>query len=479
MSTSPDVSLVRVSLSSSALPVLAGAAVYALLLLNGDALLNDPDSFWQVKMGQDILRNGAVPRTDAYSFTMAGQPWISTQWLAQVIFALAFRVAGWSGPVILAAAAAALAFAILARELMRRLQPVAVLAFVLIAFVLTASHLLARPHVLTLPILVFWAARLLRASEQREPPPLVLAGLIVLWANLHGGFIFGLALIVPIMLDALVSAEPAQRRFLAQRWVLFGVVAGLCSGITPYGFEALAGSKRILDLGPALQLINEWRPTDFGKLGPFEVVLLADLALSWWRGVTLPVVRILLVIGLVHLALTAERNHEVLALLAPLVVAAPLARQGLGRDTAPPALSAAAVSAGVGAFILMTLLAITTATYVPNPRNTPHEALAHLKAINAQRVLNDYEFGGFMIWNGMPTFIDGRTELFGASMLANYSRALEHAEPVALAQLLAQHRIDAVLVRSDRHSVDLFALMPGWIKVHADPVATVIARGPK
>ena len=84
------------------LPVWVGAAVYALLVLAGNRLLIDPDTLWQITVGQWIIDHRAVPTEDVYSFTMRGEPWISTQWLAQVMYAKAFAVAGWAGPVVLA-----------------------------------------------------------------------------------------------------------------------------------------------------------------------------------------------------------------------------------------------------------------------------------------------------------------------------------------------------------------------------------------
>ena len=79
------------------LPLWVGAGVYALLLLAGNRLLNDPDTMWQITVGQWIIDHRAVPETDVYSFTMRGQPWISTQWLAQVLYAGAYAIFGWSG----------------------------------------------------------------------------------------------------------------------------------------------------------------------------------------------------------------------------------------------------------------------------------------------------------------------------------------------------------------------------------------------
>src|ERR1700719_3917235 len=104
------------------LPLWIGVFVYALLLLAGDRLLIDPDTQWQITVGQWILDHRAVPETDVYSFTMRGQPWISTQWLAQVTYAKGYAIAGWSGPVVVAASAIAATFALLAKFLSRRLS---------------------------------------------------------------------------------------------------------------------------------------------------------------------------------------------------------------------------------------------------------------------------------------------------------------------------------------------------------------------
>src|SRR5260370_11031971 len=94
-----------------------GISIYALVMAAGNGLLNDPDTMWQITVGQWILDHRAVPETDIYSFTMQGQPWISTQWLAQVMYAKAFAIAGWSGPVVLAPAAIATTFALLTQHL--------------------------------------------------------------------------------------------------------------------------------------------------------------------------------------------------------------------------------------------------------------------------------------------------------------------------------------------------------------------------
>src|SRR5260370_20212878 len=228
------------------LPLWVGVGVYALFLLGGNRLLIDPDTMWQITVGQWILDHRAVPETDVFSFTMRGQPWISTQWLAQVLLARTYAAFGWSGPVVLSAAAIAATFALFTKFLNRRLSESTTLVFVAGALVLTVPHLLARPHVLAMPVMVAWTAGLIAAADRREAPSFWLLPLMALWSNLHGGFVFGPVLIAPVALDAVLSADDVQsRKSLALRWAAFGVAALAASCCTPYGWNSLLASQKI------------------------------------------------------------------------------------------------------------------------------------------------------------------------------------------------------------------------------------------
>ena len=143
--------------------------------------------------------------------------------------------------------------------------------FVAAALALTAPHLLARPHVLALPVMVAWVGGLIAAADRRGAPSFWLLPLMALWANLHGGFVFGLVL---------VGADRARRG--AERGRGVAQIAGAALGgirlsprvmraaCTPYGWNALLASQKILELGGALPLIMEWRPADFGSVGRFR-----------------------------------------------------------------------------------------------------------------------------------------------------------------------------------------------------------------
>ena len=104
----------------------------------------------------------------------------------------------------------------------RHLSDSTALVFVAAALALTVPHLLARPHVLALPVMVPWVGGLIAAADRRGAPSFWLLPLMALWANLHGGFVFGLVLIAPIALDAVINADAQLRKSLALRWAAFG-----------------------------------------------------------------------------------------------------------------------------------------------------------------------------------------------------------------------------------------------------------------
>jgi hypothetical protein len=455
-----------------------GLGVYLLLLVNGSSLLNDSDTYWQIGAGKWILDHNAFPRVDIYSFTRAGEPWVSSSWLAQVLFAETYELAGWTGPIVLSAASIAATFALFAHILTRKIPATYAIIIALAALILSTGHLLARPHVLVLPVMVAWVNGLMQASERREAPSFWLLPLIALWANLHGGFVFGLALVAPFALDALWNAQAPQRRPLALRWIAFGIAALAACCATPYGWGSILAARKILDLGELLRLIYEWMPADFSRFSPFEAYVFAAIAGAVYCGVKLTLPRIILVLGLFHMALSHVRNTEIFALLMPLVVVTPIASQfGLTAArlvrTSFPIASAVTLAALLGA---STWAFAATSKYSPPVVQSPAAAVDALMAQHPKRVLNDLPFGGYLISRQLPVFIDGRAELYGEAFEMNYYHALQLKDVNLFLNLLRDFDIDAVLLTPGTPAVSLLDHLDGWSRVYADDNAVLHVR---
>ncbi|HEY2416444.1 MAG TPA: hypothetical protein VGH84_00885, partial [Steroidobacteraceae bacterium] len=308
---------------------------------------------------------------------------------------------------------------------------------------------------------------------------------LALWANLHGGFIFGLMLVGPIALDAVVGADAASRKSLALRWAAVGIGAIVAACCTPYGWNSILASKNLLQTGSALPLITEWRPADFSRVGPFEICLLMGIGLALLRGIQLPTTRILLLLGFLHMALSQVRTTEILALLGPMVLAVPLARQIGGAEVLPPGAtysnatwpSRGLLFAGVAVALMAgTVAYASVARFEPSARQSPVAAVAALKTMNFTRVFNDYDFGGYLISSGVAPFIDGRTDLYGEKFSVEYNAATELREPENLFRLLDEYKVEATLLRTRSAATKLLDHIDGWQKVYSDDIATIHIR---
>jgi hypothetical protein len=332
--------------------------------------------------------------------------------------------------------------------------------------------------VLALPLVVAWAGGLIAAADRGAAPSPWLLPLMTLWANLHGGFVLGLALVAPIAVDAVWNADARTRKSLALRWAAFAVAALVASCVTPYGWNSLLASRKILALGEALPLIMEWRPADFSSVGPLEVCLLLGFGLALYRGISLPPLRIVLLLGMLHMGLSQVRSLETFALLVPLFLAAPLAKQiGAAEDAKPTGAPRGVLFASLAIVLLAGTVAYASMVrFEPHTRGSPVTAVAELKKLNFSRVFNDYDFGGYLIANGVPPFIDGRTELYGEKFFVDHNAASGLMKPENLFHLLDQYDIEATLMRTQSAATTLLDHMDGWQKVYADDIATIHVR---
>lgn len=467
------------------LPLCAGAAAYLFFLSVGEIMLRDSDSYWQIRVGQWIIAHGAMPYTDVYSFTRLGEPWISSSWLSQVLYALVYGGSDWAGPVILTSLAIGLTIAIFIHLLSAHIDPARAILIATLALLQSATHFLARPHMLALPVMVAFVGGLMTAADRRTHPSWLLLPLMVLWANLHGGFVLGLALIGPIGLEAVWCSERKHRLVLAARWALFGFAALGASCCTPYGWNTLLAATKILSLGKLLSLIWEWMPADFSSFSFFEAALLGLIGMAFYRRIELSLPRIILVLGFIWMALTHVRNIEVFAFLAPLVLAKPVADQwGMADAIAPRPLD-------IRSPPYITILAaiaiafagwVTTATYVAHhpfsflPQQTPAHAVDILEQRKPQRIFSSAPFGGYLISRGFKVFIDGRAELYGEKFVMDYFAATEARNVGDLLRLLDNYQIDATLLNANLPAANALDHVKGWKRLYADDIAVIHVR---
>jgi hypothetical protein len=470
------------------LPVILGLLVYAKALATGGTVIGDADTFWHIAVGQWIITHGAVPWSEVFSYSMPGASFTPPEWLAEVVMAWLYDRFGWPGIEVATALSVAAALALLLRVLLRTLAPVPALIAAMLAWGTALTHLLARPDIFTLPILVAWVAALVAARSEDRAPSLWLAPLMALWANLHSSYMLGLGLAALLAGEALLLAPTWPSRVRAARaWTLFGAASVAAALVTPFGFAGLLLPFKLIGMNFSLAVLGEWQSPNFQKFQPLElsimVLMFAALALGW----RLPWPRVAVVLLLVHMALQHLRHDELLGVAAPLLLAPALPSRfkagaanrsegSVDRSLAELARPASLRGIALAGLVLVALSAallrnVSTEPAVP----TPSAALAVAAAQGIKGpVLNDYEFGGYLILRGQKPFIDGRY-LYGDALIQRYVEATAVLTD-GLPDLLRDYGITWTLLKAGSPATVLLDHMPGWRRLYADDTAVVHVR---
>jgi hypothetical protein len=440
----------------------AALAAFALAALS-PGLLNDGDTYWHIRAGEWMIAHASVLRADVFSYTAAGAPWHTQEWLAEIAMALGWR-AGWAGIHLLFAACAALTAGVTAYFVRRRVAFVAALLAVVLGLACVTGSLLARPHMLTLPLLAIWTAGLASAREKNKAPSCWMIAVMPLWANLHGSFAFGLALAGALAVEAVTLDRKA-----ALGWGIFLLGAAVSCLATPFGVAGLLFPFKLSAMH-GLGHIGEWQASDFSQLSPFAIALLTTLFVMGRGKLRVPAVRLLILLGLVWLALAHGRHQMLLGVVAPILLAASLAKAWPAKTETSKPLFAALMVAGFAALILARLALPVTRG---DDAVSPVTAMAHVpRFVRETPVLNDYSFGGYLIWNGVKPFIDSRADLYGDIFLQNYA-AITAPDQDALAGTLTYYHVRWTIFSAQAPVVKLLDSAPGWHRFYADKLAVV------
>ena len=450
-------------------PALFGLLLVVLVCTH-HALLDDGDTYTHIAAGAWMLEHRSVLTWDPFSATFAGQPWDAHEWLGEVLLGAAYRADGLTGVVLLSAAAAATAFANLARHVGRWCSWTATLLLTAAAVCCVLPSLLARPHLLALPMMELWVAGLVGARAAGRAPGWWMLGLMVIWANLHGGFAFGIALSLAFALAS--SLDRARwRDGIAWRWWLFIARTIGAALLTPQGLEGLLFPIRLLN-HQSLALVDEWQPINLASDFVFETVVLALIALLGSGRVAMGWFRLLLLIGLLYLAIAHVRHTVLFGIAGALLLAEPVGRGFGGRVlVGSPRFGWQVCWSGVAAVMLLRLA-------IPNVMNDgrarPVSALAQVPGeLIGTPVLNSRQFGGYLTLAGLHPFIDGRIELFGDDFVTNY---VAMSGPSMLAQQVARYGLGWAIVAVGDPLVGSFEALAGWRRQYADKVAVVFVR---
>jgi hypothetical protein len=395
------------------LPVIFIAFVIGLPFGMGTSpiVFRDGDVSWHIAAGRWILEHHAIPRTDPFSFTAFGHPWIDTEWLAEIVYATAFKFLGYSGLAIVVSAALIAMNAIIFFYLKPRVSPV-VMALAFPALDLVISRFaLARPHVLAWPLLAAWTVILSRSAENGRPPKLWWVLLLTIWTNLHASFPLALPVAAAIGLDACIKSQWK----LFREWIIFGLASILAMSLNANGIAGVIQPFKISGLS-ILPIIGEWHAstTDNSKL--FFAIFLSGVGALLWARPRIPVGRLLLLLVMLGLAFAHVRHQASFAIVAICIIPTLWKSEPLQGKLPYWAL--------VGALPFLigrALVPLTPPVSSANPWPMIHVLPAELRS---EPVFNEYTFGGPLILSGIKVYIDGRAEMYGDDFVTGYSRMM-------------------------------------------------------
>lgn len=386
----------------------------------------DPDLWGHVRFGQDLVASRGVPIADRYSFD-SDRAWVNHEWLAEIVMYGSYAAAGGAGlialKVLLLIAMAAAAVVTVRRAGIGEMPHDLLIGLLLIGTVPQASHV--RPQLFSLALFAWMLAALVAADRDRSRPDwralIALPLLLVLWVNLHGGWIVGAGVLVAWTIVSIAWGRSTRRRAIVLAAAAFGsVVATLAN---PHGWRMWAFLRETVGLGRAD--IVDWQPVY--RLGApylliWMLVAAAAGAAVWWavraRRLEPQAVAVVAMLGV-----ASFKVNRLLAFFAIAVVmllhreiASVVERWRRDAVSETAAGSLAAVAIGVLLIAGSAAAAARNATCVRiDPADYPEpQAIAAIDDARLRgRMLTWFGWGEYAIWHLAPDVsvsIDGRRE---------------------------------------------------------------------
>jgi hypothetical protein len=477
-------------------------------------LLSDGDTGWHIRAGDWILANGRIPTTDFFSFTQSGKPWFAFEWLWDVLFALLHRQGGMAAVLAVSVCLICLTFALLYRVVRSRCEnDFLAFAVTLLAVAGSSLHFVARPHVFTLLFIVVLCAILERVRTAGPKLLLAVPVLMLLWVNLHPGFVAGIVVVAAYacgdLAAFLVAPQGAEAKPALARSGYYGLAAAACvpaALANPYGYHLLAHIWTFLSNPFLLTNISEYQAVDFrapaGRC--FEAMLILGAVAAFMRMRRREFTEVFLFAVWAHLALTSQRHvpifmilmappvafalHEMLSSVANAPVADWIRRAAAAFEHNAREFAAndrierfhiLSVAALVLLFLLIRLPGAPPKFRAEYSKETyPDQALAAFTALSpSARVFTTDVWGGYLIYRLYPEvriFVDGRIDFYGSAFGQEVLDALAGRD--TWRTTFQRYGVNAALIPVDVPLTVILRESREWEPVYGDSEVAVFRR---
>ena len=469
-----------------------------LSLNSGQNLLNDGDTGYHIRVGEYIIYNLTVPRHDIYSHITPPLPWVAHEWLAEVVMAVVHSFAGLTGTVLFFSFMIALTYYLLFVSVKSSGSSlVLVVGIVLLSIVSSSIHWLARPHILSLLLTVIWYA-ILNDYQYREKNLLWLLPLLMLvWVNLHGGFVLGFMLLgiyfVGNFTSVLIATDHTKSSSKQKCKRLFVVAAfALClSLINPRGYSILFFPFETVSNKFVMNNVLEFLSPNFHGSLPYKYLLLLTIAVLAVSKRSVDLIQFILVLLFTYMSLYSARYIPLFAIIVTPILIKQLSAlirneskaaqflQERGRHLQLADASANGNIWPIAAVCFSCLLALMGAVQFEfSDSRMPVAAVEFLKKETIKgKMFNNDEFGDYLIYKAWPkykVFFDGRSDMYGEKWGIEYLKVV-NLRP-GWEQVIEKNNMTWIFCHAGSALSAILLEKNDWQLVYADKLAHIFLK---
>ena len=467
-------------------PVVLFSMVFVLAVRQSVSI--DPDLWWHLKAGQQIIDTRSIPRTDDYSFTKQGSEWVAHEWLSEVIIEGIYRLSGLAGLVTIFSLVIVIALWLTYRRCDGK--PYAAGIAILLAAAASSPLFGIRPQMLTLLLASIYIVLLERFDPNERSRRLWwLVPLMLLWVNLHAGFALGLALIGLYIVRAVLDGDWRYVRPL----VIMLIVCTAVVPLNPNGFRMFSYPYETLTSESMAVFIQEWHSPNFHKVTylPLTLLLLGTFAAMALSPARPRLGEIFLVLITAVGALRSARHIPIFSLFAAPALAKHLwaiaKDRGWDKLLMGPETRPTGIKLIINIVLLLAPLALGVsrvwhfATHQRNYENL-RNPVAAVEFLKSQRlpgpIYNRYGWGGYLVYQLYPeyrVYIDGRADVYGDAFFAEAMRTYDGGADWSSS--LDRYGIKTVLISPDAPLASLLRNDLGkWKVVYEDDQAIIFTQ---
>ena len=470
-----------------------------LSLSKGQDLLADGDTGFHIRTGEYILDTFSIPRFDLFSYITPTLPWTAHEWLAEVIMAVLYRGSGLTGVVVFYAFLIALVYYLLTRQLRSYNGNIFIATAIVVLVAATSQvHWLARPHIFSLLIMVVWY-RILDNYQYRDKKQLYwLPLLMLLWVNLHGGYLAGfifLGIYFTGNLVLCVNSAGEERAAIRKKYrhiLKISLLTLLASLANPIGYKILLFPFNLVNNKYIMDHVVEFISPNFHEPIIFKYLFLLTIALLAFSRKRLNLIELLLLLCFTNMALFSIRYVTLFALvIAPIILfrADDLMNEASGRVAEFFRVRAnrfASMESTACGFAWPLIACIVAAGFMASGR-LDYQFSEKLKPVAAVEFLkrekisghmfNNDEFGDYIIYAAWPdyrVFFDGRSDMYGTEIMKEYYK-ISNSEP-GWEGVIEKYNIDWIIFDTNSGISRHLLATKGWRLIYADRVAHIFTK---